>query len=107
MRKRATLHMYGLATNQGLARQPQVSQETNVWISKIDVCDRSTSAIECFVKEPSAIRLLTDGDVGAALALQQLEGWNQTVRDWCRLLQLAPTGCFAAEVDGRLSGTVT
>jgi len=51
--------------------------------------------------------LLTESDVGAALALQQLEGWNQTVRDWHRLLQLAPTGCFAAEVDGRLRGTVT
>ena len=67
----------------------------------------TTSAIEYFVKALNGIRLLTEGDVGAALALQQLEGWNQTARDWRRLLQLAPTGCFAAEVDGRLSGTVT
>ncbi len=53
------------------------------------------------------VRLLTEGDVEAALALQRPEGWNQTDRDWSRLLQLEPAGCFAAEVDGHVIGTVT
>src|SRR5215831_16405050 len=53
------------------------------------------------------IRSLTEGDIEAALTLQRLEGWNQTERDWSRLLQLEPAGCFAAEVDGRVVGTVT
>lgn len=59
------------------------------------------------MRAQSKVRLLTEGDVEAVLMLQRLEGWNQTERDWCRLLQLEPAGCFAAEVDGRVIGTVT
>jgi len=53
------------------------------------------------------IRLLTEGEVAAGLRLQRLEGWNQTERDWRRLLQLEPAGCFAAWLDGRFVGAVT
>ena len=101
------MHFYGFADKPGVGATASSVPGNQRLDFEIYVCDRSTSVIECFVKAPSAIRLLTDGDIGAALALQQLEGWNQTVRDWSRLLQLAPTGCFAAELDGRLSGTVT
>jgi hypothetical protein len=59
------------------------------------------------MRAQSEIRLLTEGDVEAALTLQRPEGWNQTERDWSRLLQLEPAGCFAAEVNGRVIGTVT
>jgi len=53
------------------------------------------------------IRQLHRGDVDAALKLQAAEGWNQTERDWHRLLQLEPQGCFAAWLGGRLVGTIT
>ena len=53
------------------------------------------------------IETLREGDVGDALPLSTGEGWNQTDADWRRLLRLAPDGCFAARLDGRLVGTVT
>ena len=53
------------------------------------------------------VRLLTEGDVKAALTLQRTEGWNQTERDWSRLLQLEGARCFAAEVEGHVIATVT
>src|SRR5262245_39639434 len=59
------------------------------------------------MRAQSKLRLLTDVDIGAALSLQRLEGWNQTERDWSRLLQLEPAGCFAAEVDEHVIATVT
>jgi GNAT superfamily N-acetyltransferase len=52
-------------------------------------------------------RLLHEGDLPAALRLGAQEHWNQTHRDWRRLLALEPGGCFAASLDGRLIGTVT
>jgi hypothetical protein len=33
------------------------------------------------------VRLLTDSELAAALRSQRTEGWNQTERDWRRLLQ--------------------
>jgi GNAT superfamily N-acetyltransferase len=53
------------------------------------------------------IRTLTAGDVSAALHLSMLAGWNQTSDDWHMLLQLAPRGCFAVEVDGQVVATAT
>jgi ribosomal protein S18 acetylase RimI-like enzyme len=50
---------------------------------------------------------LVESDLGAAFALSEAEGWNQTVADWQRLLELEPTGCFAARDGHRLIGTVT
>ncbi len=51
--------------------------------------------------------VLREADLDDALALSTGEGWNQTPADWRRLLRLAPAGCFAARVAGRLVGTVT
>jgi GNAT superfamily N-acetyltransferase len=58
-------------------------------------------------KSQIEIRLLAETDIAAAMRLTELERWNQTERDWHRLLKLGPDGCFAAWLDGRLVGTVT
>jgi GNAT superfamily N-acetyltransferase len=53
------------------------------------------------------IRLLFESDIPAAMQLVAAAGWNQTEKDWRRLLRLEPNGCFAALRDGRLVGTTT
>ena len=53
------------------------------------------------------IRLLFESDIPAAMQLKDAAAWNQTERDWHRLLELEPNGCFAAVKDGRLIGTTT
>ncbi|MCG8648712.1 MAG: GNAT family N-acetyltransferase [Pirellulales bacterium] len=55
----------------------------------------------------TTIRLLGEHDVEAALRLCRLAGWNQRQEDWLRLIRYQPQGCFAAERDRRLVGTVT
>lgn len=54
-----------------------------------------------------SIRSLIHRDITTCLALCRENGWNQTRRDWERLIQLNPLGCFAATVDDRLVGTIT
>ena len=51
--------------------------------------------------------LMTTADIPAGMRLKELAGWNQTPSDWERFLRASPTGCFVAEVDGRVSGTAT
>ena len=41
------------------------------------------------------------------MRLKDAAGWNQTEKDWQRLLALDSNGCFAAVKDGRLVGTTT
>ncbi|MDX2152182.1 MAG: GNAT family N-acetyltransferase [Bryobacteraceae bacterium] len=53
------------------------------------------------------IRRLAPADVEDALALSTTAGWNQTRRDWERLLELEPEGCFGFEYDGRVVATTT
>jgi len=53
------------------------------------------------------VRQMTEADMTAADQLRSLAGWNQTFNDWQRLLSLQPHGCFVAEQDGNLVGTVT
>jgi GNAT superfamily N-acetyltransferase len=53
------------------------------------------------------IRLLFESDIPAAMQLKDAAGWNQTEKDWRRLLALEPNGCFAAVRDGGLVGTTT
>ena len=53
------------------------------------------------------IRPLTPDDISGALELCRTAGWNQLHQDWSRLIRYEPEGCFAAEVDGALVGTVT
>lgn len=35
-----------------------------------------------------------------------MAGWNQTPRDWERFLDASPAGCFVAEAEGQVCGTV-
>jgi len=54
-----------------------------------------------------ALRRMVAADIPAGLRLNQLAGWNQTEADWDRFLEVSPQGCFVAEVDGQVCGTVT
>jgi predicted N-acetyltransferase YhbS len=51
------------------------------------------------------IRLLTDGDVDAALALSASCGWNQRAEEWHMMLQIAPSGTFTASTPDGVVGT--
>ena len=51
------------------------------------------------------IRLLTGGDVDAALALSASCGWNQRAEEWHMMLQIAPSGTFTASTPDGLVGT--
>jgi GNAT superfamily N-acetyltransferase len=50
---------------------------------------------------------MTMADIPAGLRLSQTAGWNQTAADWERFLKASPQGCFAAELDRTVCGTVT
>jgi len=54
-----------------------------------------------------AIRCLRPDDLAAADQLRAELGWNQTIQDWQRLLELSPEGCFVAERMGKIVGTST
>lgn len=53
------------------------------------------------------IRSLTERDLPAAMRLKELARWNQTEKDWRRLLRLEPQGCFVACRDNRVVATIT
>ena len=53
------------------------------------------------------LRRLAASDLPAALDLSEQAGWNQTADDWRTLIDLAPKGCLAIEVDGELAATTT
>lgn len=53
------------------------------------------------------LRLLGVPDLPFADQLRELAGWNQTVADWRRFLDLESEGCFLAEWNGAPAGTVT
>ncbi|HLZ40116.1 MAG TPA: GNAT family N-acetyltransferase [Candidatus Sulfotelmatobacter sp.] len=53
------------------------------------------------------LRRLSAQDVPAAMELSEQAGWNQTAADWRMLMDLAPEGCLAIEVDGELAATTT
>lgn len=57
--------------------------------------------------ENAILRPLRSEDLSAALRLSALAGWNQTYEDWAMLLDLAPEGCLAIEIDGTLASTTT
>jgi len=52
------------------------------------------------------LRTMTRADVPAGMRLKDIAGWNQTPRDWERFLDASPEGCFVAEGEGRVCGTV-
>ncbi len=53
------------------------------------------------------VRPMIGTDLPAADRLRELAGWNQTLDDWQLLLTLEPKGCFVAERDHDVIGTVT
>ena len=54
-----------------------------------------------------SLRVMGKDDVPAVEELRRLAEWNQTPEDWRRLLELEPEGCFLAELESELAGTVT
>jgi GNAT superfamily N-acetyltransferase len=52
------------------------------------------------------LRPMTLADIPAGLEFCRESGWNQTANDWKLLIELAPHGALAAEVDGVVVGTV-
>lgn len=51
------------------------------------------------------VRTLSPDDVAEAWTLSNAVGWNQTLGDWSRLLELAPEGVYGGFADGRLVAT--
>jgi GNAT superfamily N-acetyltransferase len=49
---------------------------------------------------------MTSADLPAAMRLKEIAGWNQTEADWRRFLECSPLGCFVAEIDASVRGTV-
>ena len=58
-------------------------------------------------RDGEKVRALRAEDIPAAFALSAHAGWNQTEEDWRMLLDLAPDGCLAIEVDGKIAATTT
>jgi GNAT superfamily N-acetyltransferase len=50
---------------------------------------------------------LNHSHIPGAMRLKEAAGWNQTERDWERLLDLEPEGCFGLIADGTLAATTT
>src|SRR5437667_6263844 len=57
--------------------------------------------------EGAKVRRLDEHDIGAAIALTDLENWGYTRADFVRLLTLSPEGCFVVEANGRVVGVLT
>ena len=53
------------------------------------------------------LRRLSTSDIPAAVGLSEQAGWNQTREDWRMMIDLAPEGCLAIEIDGELAATTT
>jgi len=53
------------------------------------------------------IRPKTAADIADGMRLKGDAGWNQVEADWCRFLALGGDGCFVAEREARVVGSVT
>ena len=53
------------------------------------------------------LRPMTAADVADGMRLKAEAGWNQVDADWRRFLALGGEGCFVAEREGRVVGSVT
>jgi predicted N-acetyltransferase YhbS len=53
------------------------------------------------------IRHMTVSDIADGMRLKAEAGWNQIDADWRRFLALGKDGCFVAESEGRVVGSVT
>ena len=54
-----------------------------------------------------AIRQMLSYDIAKCLLLSDAEHWNQTDKDWARLLNGPQSHCLVAEIDNRIIGTAT
>jgi len=45
--------------------------------------------------------------IAGGMRLKEAAGWNQTERDWSRLMDLEPEGCFGLLADSTLAATTT
>ena len=63
--------------------------------------------IESYNPNDFIIRRMTQDDIPAGMRLKAAAGWNQTETDWRLYLDIGGEGCFVAERDGRVVGTVT
>ena len=59
------------------------------------------------MKPPLRLRVLRPEDLPFADSLCAIVGWNQTLGDWRRLLEMEPEGCVLAEWNGLPIGTAT
>src|SRR4051794_37932264 len=53
------------------------------------------------------LRPMTAADLADGMRLKAEAGWNQVEADWRRFLALGVEGCFVAEWEGRVVGSVT
>jgi RimJ/RimL family protein N-acetyltransferase len=53
------------------------------------------------------LRFLIIEDIPSAMELSAEANWNQTPEDWQMLIELAPEGCLAIEVEGEIAATTT
>jgi GNAT superfamily N-acetyltransferase len=53
------------------------------------------------------IRALGEADIPDAVEISTAAGWNQTAADWRMLIAVAPTGCIAVTIAGRVVATAT
>ena len=78
----------------------------NIRIPKLEVVF-SVSSVRSGVNSLSGrLRTMTAADIPAGMRLKELAGWNQTPEDWERFLEADPGGCFVAEWNGQVAGTV-
>lgn len=59
------------------------------------------------MKQPLHVRALRPEDLPFADSLCAIVGWNQTLGDWRRFLEMEPEGCVLAEWNGSPVGTAT
>ncbi len=52
-------------------------------------------------------RALAAADAAQLVGLSRKANWNQTERDWERVIELEPEGCFGIEIGGRIVSTTT
>ena len=55
----------------------------------------------------TALRPMREADLTAAMRLKTVAGWNQVEADWRFFLEQRPEGCFVAQSDDLVIGTVT
>jgi GNAT superfamily N-acetyltransferase len=71
-----------------------ITDEHRLWLS-LGIC-----------KMKFHLRVMTPDDIHAGMRLKEIAGWNQTRGDWERFLRASPHGCFVAEIDAEVVGTV-